>query len=43
MTYVPWIVIAVVLVAIGIGTRIVGGGNPEFELGFGPEESWRSS
>ncbi len=43
MTYVPWIVIAAVLVAIGIGTRIVGGGNPNFKLSWGPEESWRSS
>jgi hypothetical protein len=43
MTYVPWIVIAAVLVAIGIGTRIVGGGNPNFKLSWGPEQSWRSS
>ena len=43
MTYIPWIVIGVVLVAIGIGTRVLGGGNPDYKLTFGPEKSWRSS
>lgn len=43
MTYIPWIVIGVVLVAIGIGTRVVGAGNPNYRLTFGSEKSWRSS
>ena len=43
MTFIPWIVIGVVVVAIGIGTRISGGGNPNFKLSWGSEKSWRSS
>jgi hypothetical protein len=43
VTYIPWIILGVGLVAIGIGTRIVGGGNPNYKLGLGSEKPWRSS
>ncbi len=43
VTFIPWIVIGVVVVAIGIGTRIAGGGNPNFKLSWGSEKPWRSS
>jgi hypothetical protein len=43
VTYIPWIVIGVVVVAIGIGTRIVGGGNPNYKMSLGSEKPWRSS
>ncbi len=43
MTYIPWILMAVVLVVIGIGTRVSGGGNPNYKLSWGPEKSSTSS
>ena len=43
MTYIPWIVIAAVVVVIGLGTWISGSGNPDYKLTFGPEKPWRSS
>lgn len=43
MTYIPWFVIGAVVVAIGIGTWIRGGGNPNYKLSWGPEKPWRSS
>jgi len=43
LTFISWIVIAAVLVAIAIGTRVSGGGNPNYRLRFGPEQPWRSS
>jgi hypothetical protein len=41
--YIPWIVMGVVLVAIGIGTRIRGGGDPNYKLSWGQEKPWGSS
>lgn len=43
MTYIPWILIAAALVVIGIGTRVVGAGNPNYRFSLGSEKSWRSS
>ena len=43
MTFIPWVVIGAVLVAIAIGTWTTGGGNPNYKLTWGPEAPWRDS
>ncbi len=39
--YTPYIVIVAVLVVVGIGTRVSGGGNPNYKFTWGPETPGR--
>jgi hypothetical protein len=43
VTYIPWFVIAFVVVVVGIGTWASGSGNPNYKLTWGSEKPWRSS